>query len=86
MVILVPSDPKTWAISALTYPPPRMTIEAGSSSSRMTVSDVTYGTSVRPGTGGTFGREPVDRTTCSPRTSSPPTRSTLGATNSAAPT
>jgi hypothetical protein len=35
-----PRRENTWANSAAMYPPPRMTMEAGSSSIRMTVSEV----------------------------------------------
>jgi len=40
MVTWVPSDPKTWLISAAMYPPPSTTMDFGSASSRITVSEV----------------------------------------------
>jgi hypothetical protein len=76
--------PNTWPISAAMNPPPMITIDRGSASSRMIVSEVWNGTSSKPAMGGTSGREPAATTIRSVVRVSPPTSSTLGATNRAA--
>ena len=47
-VTAVPYAENTWANSAATYPAPTMIIDRGSSGSRITVSEVSYGVSASP--------------------------------------
>ena len=70
----MPSAANTWANSMAMYPPPRMTIEAGCSGSRMMSSFVRYVTPEASIASGTKGRDPAATTTWSPeitRTSLP---------------
>jgi hypothetical protein len=61
-----------------------ITMDRGSSSIRMIVSEVWNGTSASPGMSGTTGRDPTATTNASAPIRSPSTSISLGATNRAA--
>jgi hypothetical protein len=79
MVTSAPNEPKTCPSSAAMKPPPMISREPGTRSTRMMVSEVWNGTRSRPGIAGTAGREPTDTTIRSAVSCSPPTSSTPGA-------
>ena len=85
IVIRLPSAPNTWPISAAMNPPPRITIEPGSSGSRITCPRCDTGRRPGPARRGSSAGSRWPARCCRARSVSSPTRSSFGPMNRACP-